>query len=178
VTSVSRQTRNAERGGLHNCRTPTKGNRHRRTSLNTTTMSLFPSPKPLQPQESGLIPAAVLDRVLQAETQAIQEKADENAMSARIVLHLLRQLNERRDILGDQPCTRVINEIVPSLQHDDNNLIFELGQRYRDHLIRTCTFSYFSVLFGNVVVILKLGCPLWSTTHPPQIVPLLLPTTR
>jgi hypothetical protein len=110
-------------------------------------MSSYPPPKALQLQESGWIPVAVLNKLLQAETQAVLEEASENLISVRIVYHLLVNLNERRDVLGDQPCARVIDGILPSLQHDDNNLIFELGKRYRDHLIRACAFSHFSVFF-------------------------------
>ena len=110
-------------------------------------MSSCPPPKALQLQESGWVPVAVLNKLLQAETQAILEEANENLISVRIVYHLLVELNERRDVLGDKPCARVIDELVPSLQNDDNSIIFELGQRYRDHLIRACAFSHFSVFF-------------------------------
>jgi hypothetical protein len=91
--------------------------------------------------------APLLDRIHQAESQAIQENANENVISAKIVFHLLHQLDERRDVLGDQPCTRVISELAQSLQDDDNSPIFKLGRRYLDHLICACTFSYFSVFF-------------------------------
>ena len=102
---------------------------------------------PLQLQKPGWIPVAVFNKLLQAETQAVLEGAKENVISVRIIYHLLVKLNERRDVLGDQPCARVISELAPSLQGDNNSLIFKLGQRYRDHLIRACTFSYFSVFF-------------------------------
>jgi hypothetical protein len=119
----------------------------RATQRKATTISSFPAPRPPLPQELAWPLAAVLDRVSRAKSQATLEKAKENAISAKIIYHLLVQLDERRGVLGDKPCARVIDELVPSLQDDDNSLIFELGQRYRDHLIRACAFSRFSVFF-------------------------------
>jgi hypothetical protein len=86
---------------------------------------------------------AAYSNILQAEDRALQDGADENVISARVVGHLLLELYARRGILGDQPYLSVIDEIVCSPQNCDDDLIFELGKRYRDHLIRPCASDPF-----------------------------------
>jgi hypothetical protein len=86
---------------------------------------------------------AAYSNILQAEDRALQDGADENVISARVVGHLLLELYARRGILGDQSYLSVIDEIVCSPQDRDDDLIFELGKRYRDHLIRPCASDPF-----------------------------------
>jgi hypothetical protein len=122
-------------------------------------MKLFPDPPlPLptleSPQFQELEPPApaytkslqlAYSNILQAEDRALQDGANENVISARVIGHLILELYARRGILGDQPYLSVIDEIVCSPQDHDNDLIFELGGRYRDHLIHSCASDLFSV---------------------------------
>ncbi|KAF9645778.1 hypothetical protein BDM02DRAFT_3189404 [Thelephora ganbajun] len=88
-------------------------------------------------RESGLREspnaASVYEKILQAEA-----RANENLMLARVVGHLFLELHARCDILGDRPCEAIIDEVMsPSTDHGDGgNVVFEVGRRYRDHLIR------------------------------------------
>jgi hypothetical protein len=96
-------------------------------------------------------PVSAYEKILRAEVRVLQDETNESIVSARVVGYLLLELYARRDILGERPYAKVIDEVVPAPQDrgydklGDNVLIFELGQQYRDHLIRACTFNYSSV---------------------------------
>jgi hypothetical protein len=122
-------------------------------------MKLFPDPPlPLptleSPQFQELEPPTpaytktlqvAYSKILQAEDRAIQDGANKNVISARVVGHLILELYARRGILGDQPYLSVIDESLYLPQDRDNDLIFELGERYRDNLIRPCSSDPFSI---------------------------------
>ena len=109
-----------------------------------TVMSPLPLPA-LQLQESDP-PKAAYSNVLQAEARALQDGANENVVFARVVGRLLLELYARRDILGSGPYARVIDDVIRSSQDRDSDLqIFELGKRYRDHLICACASDPFSM---------------------------------
>ena len=83
---------------------------------------------------------------------SLQDETNESIVSARVVGYLLLELYARQGILSERPYAKVIDEFVPSPQDrgddklGDDDLIFEFGQQYRDHLIRACMFNYSSVL--------------------------------
>ncbi|KAF9645735.1 hypothetical protein BDM02DRAFT_3262713 [Thelephora ganbajun] len=105
------------------------------------TMSPLPTLESPQFRESGVceLPnaASMYEKILRAEAQAVQDGANENVMLARVVGHLLLELHARRGILGNQPCETIIDEVIPSStgHGDGDNVVFEVGRQYRDHLI-------------------------------------------
>jgi hypothetical protein len=106
-----------------------------------------PQFRELEPPTSAYVKAlqAAYSNILRAEDRALQDGVSENIISARVAGHLLLELYARLGILDDQPYLSVIDDIVCSPQDRDNDLIFELGERYRDHLIRPCASDPFSV---------------------------------
>ena len=100
-------------------------------------------------RESGLGELAnaisVYRRILEAEARAVQDGADENVISARVIGYLLLELYTRCPTLGDQAWSKVIQEVVSLSQdseHDEHDVVFMVGQRHRDHLIRGCAPDY------------------------------------
>ncbi|KAF9643386.1 hypothetical protein BDM02DRAFT_3273075 [Thelephora ganbajun] len=115
------------------------------------TMSPLPTLESPQFQESGLceLPnaASMYEKILQAEARAVQDGANENVMLVRVVGHPLLELHAKRGIFGNRPCETIIDEVIPSStgHGDGDNVVFEVGRRYRDHLIcrfRTSTEPY------------------------------------
>ncbi|KAF9643997.1 hypothetical protein BDM02DRAFT_3122647 [Thelephora ganbajun] len=108
----------------------------------TITKTSLPALESPRFRESGLhkLPNAVsmYERILQGEARAIQDEANENIMLARVVGHLVLELYARRGILGNRPCETIIDEVMrsPTGYGDGDNVVFEVGRQYRDHLIR------------------------------------------
>ena len=123
------------------------------------TASPLPTVGSPQFRESGLgeltNAVSVYRRILEAEAQAVQDGADENVISARVIGYLLLELYARCPTLGIQACSKVIQEVISLSQdseHDEHDVIFMVGERHRDHLIRGCRLDYLSVLFNISVV--------------------------
>jgi len=157
---------------------------HARTPFDQLTMlveSPLPALEPPQFQNLGLQkPPNIINAyrmILHAEATAIAQMDKENVIPARVAGHLLLELCPQRCILGDRPYERIIEELMKPDRPIDNNddLVFEIGQRYRDSLIRGCAFDYSPVLF-HISVDLKLGCPARRTPHFPHT-PRVLPMT-
>jgi len=107
-------------------------------------------------------------KIVGAEARAARDGAD-NVVLARIVGYFLLEFHAQRHILGDRPFTKVIDDVTQSSRDHENikhsdSVVFAVGQRYRDHLIRACTFERppYAV---HVSVVLKLGCPSGRTLH-------------
>jgi len=115
--------------------------------------------------------------ILHAEATANAQMDKGKVILARVAGHLLLELCSQRCILGDRPYERIIEELTrpdrPIDSYDD--LVFIIGRRYRDGLIRGCAFDYSPVLFHNSVV-LKSGRPARRTPHLPHT-PRVLPMT-
>ena len=118
------------------------------------TASPLPTVESPQFKESGLGELAnaisVYRRILEAEARAVQDGADENVISARVIGYLLLELYARCPTLGDQACSKVIQEVISLSQdseHDEHDVVLMVGKRHRDHLIRGCRLDYLSVLF-------------------------------
>ena len=110
-------------------------------------------------RESGLGELAnaisVYRRILEAEARAVQDGADENVMSARVIGYLVLELYARCPTLGGQACSKVVQEVVSLSQdskHDEYDVVFMVGKRHRDHPIRGCRLDYLSVSFDISVV--------------------------
>ena len=92
--------------------------------------------------------AGAYRNVLLAEAHAIHNKADENVVLARAVGHLLLEFYAHRHIFGDFPFTRIAEDVISSprcrgdVSHDEA-VVFEVGQHYRDCLIRPRAFGCF-----------------------------------
>jgi len=105
-------------------------------------------------QESGLGERAnatsVYTMIPNAEAQAIRGGENENIISARVAGFLVLELGARYHILGSLACSAVVQEVVSlsrDPEHNENGVVFMVGKRHRDLLIRGCTFDYFLMLF-------------------------------
>jgi hypothetical protein len=90
-----------------------------------------------------------LHRAHQTGAQILLKEANENVVCARVAGYLFLELCAQHNILGGQQSTKLMNEIMSSpLDHGggDVGIVFKIGRRYRDHLIRACAFNYFPVL--------------------------------
>ena len=114
----------------------------------TTTTTPLPALKSTQFPELHGRPQVVgaHEKILRAEARAVHDEANGNVILARVVGYLLLELYARRHIFGDRPFVRVADDVMSSSQdreniiHDDI-VVFEVGQRYRDRLIRPRTFG-------------------------------------
>jgi len=165
--------------------TPTKGEWTCTNTFDQHTSSME-SPLPVlespQFQELGLHESlesvSAYRKILHAEAEA---NADEEVVLARVVGYLLLELHARRHVLGNKPYERIVDELVSPTRPIDNEdeLVFECGQRYRDILIRGCEFAYsfvYSPVLFSISVVLKLG-RLPSNTphlpHTPRVLPMI-----
>jgi len=114
-------------------------------------------------------------KIIHAEANADD---DEKVVLARVVGYLLLELRARRHVLGNKPYERIVDELVSPTRPIDNEdeLVFECGQRYRDILIRGCEFAFdYSPVLFSFSVVLKLGRLPSNTPHLPHT-PRVLPT--
>ena len=123
------------------------------------TASPLPTVGSPQFQESGLYHWAnglsIYRKILEAEARAVEGGADENIISARVAGYLILELYARSRTLGSQACSSVAKQAISlprDSEHDENDVIFLVGQRHRDLLIRGCKLDYFSVPFDISVV--------------------------
>ena len=83
---------------------------------------------------------AAYEKVLKAEAQAVQDGVNQDLVHARVAGYLILELYASREILGDQPFTTVINDIVlPSQDREgggDNSVVYRIGKRYLENLVR------------------------------------------
>lgn len=86
------------------------------------------------------------ETILRAEARAAYNETDESVVLARLVGYFLLEFYAWRRILGDPPFIQVI-DVTPSSRGRENieygcSVVFAVGQRYRDCLIRPYTFGH------------------------------------
>ena len=87
------------------------------------------------------------NRILRAEQHAVQQRAKEDIVSARVAGYLLLEFHAQSDILGDRPCTSLVSLVVlpPPESADtggnEHDVVFGVGKLCRDKLIRLCAFD-------------------------------------
>ena len=136
-----------------------------------TIIESSPSPLPREPAQSEALGACSPDYlraynlVLKAERRAVEK---DNLMFARVAGYLLLELFNRRGVLSGEPCASFVKQLnSPSRQgKSDIQVVFELGEYYRNHLLRLCGFDLFPALFG-ISVSSQFEQPPRSTQHPP-----------
>jgi len=85
--------------------------------------------------------------ILQAEQYAVQQQAEEDIISARVVGYLLLELDAQPSTFGDGPCASIVKQVTSPPQDagdNEHNVVFNVGKLYRDKLIRMCTSDWFS----------------------------------
>ena len=118
-----------------------------------TVIRLSPSPLPREPAQSEALDAyspdylSAYNLVLDAELHANER---DNLISARVAGYLLLELFNRRGILSEGPCASLVKQLnSPSRQgKSDIQVVFELGEFHRNHLLRLCGFDFSPALFG------------------------------
>jgi len=84
--------------------------------------------------------------ILQAEQRAVQQQAQEDIMSARVVGYLLLEFIAQCDALGDSPCASLVKWVTSPPQSTGDNVddvIFGVGKLCRDKFICLCAFQVF-----------------------------------
>ena len=79
--------------------------------------------------------------VQQVETNPANEEEKENLISARVAGYLLVELFNRRAILSERACASLAKQLMsePRKPGDtDQDLVFGIGSRYREYLLRSC----------------------------------------
>lgn len=85
------------------------------------------------------------DKILRAERHAVQQKAEDNIMTARVAGYLLLEFCAQPDIFGDSPYTSLVSSVIsPPWGAGDNehDVIYHVGKRCRDKFIRLCAFHH------------------------------------
>ena len=128
-----------------------------------TVIRLSPSPLPREPAQSEALDAyspdylRVYNLVLNAERHVDEQvrdhpsnrQATDNLISARVAGYLLLELFNRRRVLSGEPCASFVKQLnSPSQQGKSDIQVFELGEYYRNHLLRLCGSDFFPALFG------------------------------
>jgi hypothetical protein len=87
-------------------------------------------------------------------------------ISARVVGCLLVELYARRSILYDKPAASLMREILSESQEGESShdVVFGVGRRHRDHLLRACAFVLFLTSFC-ISISLQSVRPPRSTLH-------------
>ena len=141
-----------------------------------TLIILSASPLPREPAQSEALDAyspyylsaynLVLDAELDAELDADEK---DNLISARVAGYLLLELFNRRGVLSEGPCASFVEQLnSPSRAGKSGiHVVFELGEYYRNYLLRLCGFDFFPALFG-ISASSQFEQPPRSTQHPPH----------
>jgi len=138
----------------------------------------MPSGTPLPPlaspqfQGSGLHEqpnaVAAYEKVLKAEAQAVQDGTNQDLVHARVAGYLVLELYAIRDVLGDQPFTTVINDIVRSSQDcegkGDHSVVYGVGKKYLDNLVRPGELN--RLLFALIVYVTSQSFSSAGPGHP------------
>lgn len=85
--------------------------------------------------------------ILQVERRAIQQQAEEEIMSVRVVGYLLLEFHARHDTFGNSPCVELAEWVTSLPQNTRDNqydVIVGAGKLCRDKFIRLCAFNRFS----------------------------------
>ena len=111
-------------------------------------------------------------------TKKAKEIAQKNVMYARVAGYLLVELFDRHEILTEGPCSRLSTDLLSGDREggDANDVVFRLGQVYRDRFIRLCALHLFHTSFG-ISISPQFGQPALRTPHPHRTL-LVLPSTR
>ena len=83
--------------------------------------------------------------IIRAERFAIRQQWQENVISARVAGYLLLEFDARSEILGEQPCASIVEEVTSQHQvsgQKERDVVFEVGRQYRNKLLRACAFDY------------------------------------
>ena len=136
-----------------------------------TTIILSASPLPRELAQSEALDAYSLyylsayNLVLDAELDADEK---DNLISVRVAGYLLLELFNRRGVLSEGPCASFVEQLnSPSrVGKSGIQVVFELGEYYRNYLLRLCGFNFFPALFG-ISVSSQFEQPPQSTQHPP-----------
>ena len=113
-----------------------------------------------------------------ASDNPASDTAKENMVLSRVVGYLLIELFDRKGVLDPTPCESVRDSILSKSQQASqttHDVVFEMGRKYRDHLIRACAFDFFPVL-SSFSRSLQFGNPPWGTWNPLNIPHALLLT--
>jgi len=145
-----------------------------------TTIEFSPSPLPRKPapyeewREDWRNYLSVYDIVLNAERYAVQlveanssdRNAKENTTFARVAGYLLVELYNRRTILSEEPCISLVKQLIsPSREPGDvHDVVFKVGERLRNHLVRLCASDFFPASF-SISVSLQFGQRPRGTPH-------------
>jgi len=144
-------------------------------------------PLPTQPsarvqklQSPGGGNAAIIayDDILRAEHQAQITQNQGNPILARIVGFLMLELHAHRQVLGNRPFCRLVEEVrlPPREEITKQAQIFRIGREYKDHLIRSCMFNPLYVSHSKSQLFQSWwDSQQWtiSRTHPTSFMPLL-----
>ena len=82
--------------------------------------------------------------ILRAEGHANLNGSANDFTSARVVGFLDLEFLNLHDILGYRASSRVVHEVISLPQkatRNQSDVVFPVGKRYRDHLIRSCEFG-------------------------------------
>jgi len=88
--------------------------------------------------------------ILRAEQHAVQQQAGEDIVSARAVGYLLLEFDAQSGIFGDGPCASIVKQVTSlargtgGKEHNEHNVILNIGKLCRDKLLRMCAFDWFS----------------------------------
>ena len=148
-----------------------------------TIIESSPSPLPREPAQSEALGAYNPDYlnaynlVLDAECHVGKQVRDhpsnqqtkDNLISARVAGYLLLELFNRRGVLSEGPCASFVEQLnSPSRAGKSGiHVVFELGEYYRNYLLRLCGFDFFPALFG-ISASSQFEQPPRSTQHPPH----------
>jgi len=146
----------------------------------------MPSGTPLPPLESPQFQGsglherpnavAAYEKVLKAEALAVQDGRNQDLVHARVAGYLILELYDRRDVLGDQAFTTVINDVIQTSQdregEGDNSVVYGVGKRYLENLVRPggfdrCLFYVCSSSNVNRSLVMALGTWHPAFTNPP-----------
>ena len=141
--------------------------------LSASPLSCVP-PTPFQERPDYL---SAYNLALKAERHADEQVRDnpsnqqtkDNLISARVAGYLLLELFNRRGVLSEGPCASFVEQLnSPSrVGKSGIQVVFELGEYYRNYLLRLCGFNFFPALFG-ISVSSQFEQPPQSTQHPPH----------
>jgi hypothetical protein len=117
-----------------------------------TTITTSPLPTINSPQIMELRLSEIPDclsayrMILGAEGRAVEKKAEQDIISARVFGHLLLDFCAPPRIFGDKPCATLVKWIISPPQNPDrsqDDVVFISGKLLCDKLLRLCMFSCF-----------------------------------
>ena len=113
-------------------------------------VSLSPSslPRDLRKDEKEFLPQEYLnayDKILYAEDYASQNGLGDQVMHARVVGYLIIEFLKREDLYGATPCETITRGILgPKEPPGVHDVVFKLGEWYKNNFLRMCMFGFFT----------------------------------